>query len=95
MEEMTEKIWAFWEYDRYPYLLSGPVKRITDEGYATVDNYGGATFRHNFVLNAKQGKSLQFELDVLEAKFSKEKEELTKIYKEKLDNVLKKFNVKK
>lgn len=92
---MTEKIWAFWKYDTYPYLNSGPVKRITDEGYATVDNYGGGTFKQEFVLNEKQGKTLQFELDVLERDFNKAKEELTKIYKEKLDNVLKKFNVEK
>lgn len=37
---MTNKLYAFWRNDVYPYVLGGPVTKMDEEGRVQTRNYG-------------------------------------------------------
>lgn len=55
-------LWAFWPYDRFPYLLSGRVLEQTDEGKVKVEGYNGMVFRPVFLASGASGERLHNEV---------------------------------
>ncbi len=47
---MENKLYAFWRYDRPPYLLCGEVVEIKEDGSIRVKGYGSACFTKESVV---------------------------------------------
>lgn len=55
-------LWAFWPYDRFPYLLSGRVVEQLDDGRVKVEGYTGMVFRPAFLSSGAAGERLHREV---------------------------------
>ncbi len=84
------KLYAFWKYDTFPYLLGAEVgtrngMRVSPLGY------GGYTFTAKFFLPDELGESLVNELKEISAKREQQIESINSKYKEELSSLLYKF----
>lgn len=52
----SQRLWAFWRYDTFPYMLGAPVKEVLEDGWVTVEGYTGMKFRPIKLLPLKQGE---------------------------------------
>ena len=57
------ELYAFWKYDRPPYLLGGKVVRICDDGCVVPEQYGGYKFTPVKIVPLEAGLALQKKLD--------------------------------
>jgi len=65
---MTAKnmnLYAFWEYDQFPYVLGSPVREFLDNGMVKVTGFGGSTFRPILVVPLDEGERIQAKLQSL------------------------------
>jgi hypothetical protein len=74
---------AFWEYDQYPFVLSGTVTRITDQGFQT-KQYGNYNFSPIFVLPDEDGDAVEAKLEELTNQYRRELAALKANYKRKV-----------
>lgn len=64
---MKKKLFAFWRYDQFPYVLCGPIMDMRDDGCVTVDGYGkGYWFAPFKILPEESGRELRAKLTQLE-----------------------------
>lgn len=63
---MTQRLYAFWKYDRPPHYLGGEVIEMHENGRVSVDGYGGKTFQPAKIVPYEQGVKIQRELEKLE-----------------------------
>lgn len=60
------KQYAFWEYDHYPFVLSGEVVGRPDaEGRVEVNGYGGLRFKTLRVIDGDEGRRMSDALNHL------------------------------
>lgn len=55
-------LWAFWPYDRFPYLLSGKVTEQLEDGRVKVEGYTGMLFKPVFLSSGAAGEKLSREV---------------------------------
>lgn len=72
----NKKLYAFWKYDRFPYLLGGLIVDFKDDGFVTVEGYRGMKFKPIKILPFDAGKALQAKLDALEQAYDKQQRSL-------------------
>ena len=59
MEFIDRELFAFWQYDTYPYLLGGTITQMDDQGRIETVEYGhGNWFRPVKILPVKAGQEL-------------------------------------
>lgn len=64
------KLYAFWKYDLFPYLLGGEVEDMRDDGRVQVKGYGpGFWFKPTRLVPVKMGKALKQKLDKITADY--------------------------
>lgn len=56
------KLWAFWRYDRFPYVLSGVVEEQLEDGRVKVRGYTGMVFRPLYLASGAAGERLDREV---------------------------------
>ncbi len=56
------KLWAFWPYDQFPFLLSGKVSEQLEDGRVKVEGYTGMVFRPVYLASGGAGERLDREL---------------------------------
>lgn len=62
-------LWAFWPYDRFPYLLSGRVKEQLDDGRVKVEGYTGMLFKPVYLASGAAGERLHREVGRVSAAY--------------------------
>lgn len=88
-----KKIYAFWKYDRYPYLLSQPVEESEIDGIkVSPAAYSGYRFKAKFFLPNAAGKQLADKLEQLTIQERKELQELNLKFKNLLEETLNEYN---
>lgn len=61
----SKKLFAFWHYDQFPYLL-GATGTLGDDGWFQPDSYGGHQFWPDKVFhNVEEGKAVHVKLKAL------------------------------
>lgn len=61
---MNEKLYAFWSYDQFPYVLGGTVTKMFDDGTVETKEYGqGSRFTPIKIVPLKAGMIIQQDLD--------------------------------
>lgn len=66
----TGKLYAFWKYDRPPYLLGDEVSQIHEDGSVSVVKYT-YRFKPVVILPLEKGIKLQKKLNKANAKYNK------------------------
>lgn len=56
--------WAFWQYDLFPYILSGRVVNKTPDG-CQIEGYGAGYFQPLAIIAGEKGERLSKELNNL------------------------------
>lgn len=65
--------WAFWSYDRFPYVLSGQIKEVRKDGVVFCTTYDGMGFRPFHTERGEEGMFMHNALQRLEAKMNEAK----------------------
>ena len=65
---MKEKLFAFWNYDTFPFLLGGEVISMDDSGCVQIKEYGYYFFRPQFFTNETVGREIKQKLTDFEHK---------------------------
>lgn len=73
---MEQRLYAFWEYDKFPFLRGGEVEAFTMHGRVRVAKYPGFDLKPVLILPYQEGLIRQEILNELEAKYEKEQKEL-------------------
>jgi hypothetical protein len=60
------RLYAFWEYDSYPYVLGAEVTHLLENGRVKVVGYDGFSFKPIAILPYLQGVYFKSELKALE-----------------------------
>lgn len=63
------KLYAFWKYGLFPYILGGIVTKIENETVETKEYGKGNRFIYSKITNLKEGLQIQKKLDELTAKY--------------------------
>lgn len=67
------QLYAFWRYDRFPYVLGGEIVRWREDGAVETKGFGPGQWFHPIkILPVEAGKKLRAELEALEEKQRKE-----------------------
>lgn len=78
---MNKPLFAFWRYDRFPFVLGGEVIEMYDDGHVTAKGYTGMMFRPIKILPLEAGKTLKKKLDDLEARHQQALKEVDQEHK--------------
>jgi hypothetical protein len=63
------RLWAFWSYDQFPYLLAGEVLDQTPDGQVKVKGYGGMTFTPVYMASGRAGEKMALEVRCMSAAY--------------------------
>lgn len=87
------KLFAFWKYDLFPYLLGAKVEQVRDDGWVTTEGYQGMVFNPVRVLGGKTGEKLHAELKELTAEYDADLKKLRDEYLDRVNVRLAEYNV--
>ena len=82
---------AFWEYDKFPFLLCGEITKIYDNGYVKTREFGGMIFNPVFFMEKEKGYELKNKLNELLHEFTKTNRDLQDTFVEKRDKLIQKY----
>lgn len=85
-DEPVQTLYAFWDYDTYPYFLCGTVTKMRDDGLVSVKEFGGAMFKPVLILPVNAGKRLKEKLDFLDVQYRNEMTSIRRTAEERLLN---------
>ena len=80
------RIYAFWNYDQYPYVLGAEVEELKGE-WVKPKGYAGFTFKHIHITDYESGVAIKDQLDYLKAKFERERLELSRNYRKQANKI--------
>jgi len=86
------KLFAFWRYDLFPYVLGGEFEEMTDDGLIKAISYGNACFRPFKILPVGPGQKLLAKLMELREDHASAIEEVNQDFKSQLDEILPEAN---
>lgn len=91
---MSEKqrLWAFWKYDRWPFLLGGEIDHFTAGGSVYITSYQSA-FKPVLILSYKEGKSLLESLITMGAQLEADTIALRQSYTKKANELLEEYPI--
>lgn len=82
----TTKLFAFWRYDQYPYILGAPVLEMRDDGFIKPEGYGGYCFKPIKLLPLEAGKKLYKTIEQLKKQHWEAESNLRKEWIKKLND---------
>ena len=62
-----KKLFAFWRYDQFPFVLGAEVEDIDDDGWVKAKGYDGMKFKPIKIVPAEVGEQISSLLKKLEA----------------------------
>ena len=81
------KLYAFWKYDQFPYVLGGEVRTFLEDGSVTIQGYGGMAFTPVKVVPLKSGLALREELNAVKEAYRVDQQKILEDALRKLDKV--------
>ncbi len=81
---MNKKLYAFWSYDLFPYVLGGEIKDMREDGLVLIEAYH-SWFKPILILPFEKGQKIREELKKIERSY---KNEIEKVRKNKLAEVI-------
>lgn len=62
---MGQQLFAFWCYDRFPYVLGAPFTSMDSKGYVRAEGHDGRRFLPFKILPVREGRALLASLKAL------------------------------
>lgn len=95
-ETLGPKVYGFWRYDRFPFILGAPgrvIQKVDKGNYRmgnfVADGYGGAAFKDPVTMPLKEGKAIAHRLELLKKDHDEVMASLETHYKTMVDQILK------
>ena len=86
-QQCEPTLMVFWEYDRFPYTLCGPVEKILKGGFVKPTNYGGYTFKPLIILPIDEGCEIRKKIEKLSSDYRIAQDKLHREYTKKLKEI--------
>ena len=90
---VMKKLYAFWKYDLFPFMLGDSVDEVVEKGHVKVDNYSGSTFKPFAFLNYNNGRDLNFLLKQLEYDYKVAQQNLLMDFVGQRNELLKNYGI--
>jgi hypothetical protein len=82
---MIPELFAFWDYDQYPYFMGGTVVNFTIDGRVITQEFGaGHTFKPVLIVPLEGGKEIAATLTALKAERQQAQKDLDADFIQKL-----------
>jgi len=88
-KEDKMKLYAFWKYDLFSYILGGIVTEIENERVETEEYGKGNCFIYSKILNLKEGLQIQKKLNELKTRYINVEIELKKNFMKERNKIIK------
>ena len=86
---MNKPLFAFWKYDKFPYVLGGTVTKMRNDGYVETVEFGvGYAFKPVKILPLEAGKQLLMQLNQLECDRETAVATVNKKFNDKLKSII-------
>ena len=85
---MDQKLYAFWKYDLFPYLLGGEVVRIDAGGYVEPLGYGKMKVKPLIILPFERGEEIMRNLQGQKGSYKVEKDRIQNLF---IDSIVRNF----
>lgn len=82
------KLYAFWKYDLFPYVLGGRLIKIHKNGFAEIEGYGFYRFKPILVLPEDEGLRKKELLDNLKTEYDTFMREQRKKWTKQASNII-------
>jgi hypothetical protein len=87
--KLKNRLIAFWNYDTYPYCLSGEVLNIKENGLVETIEYGkGYFFNPIKITSYERGLIIKNDLDLLNNEYELKLKDLKEMHKDMTGNIL-------
>ena len=83
-----QKLYAFWRYDRYPFVLGGPIMKIGDGGEVYPEGYEGCRFKPIKILPLDAGVRLHQQIRALADRYNVELEKMQASWRKRVEDLL-------
>lgn len=83
------KLFAFWEYDLYPYLLGAEIVEMLDSGRVKAKGYDGMIFTPVLIVPVATGRKIREKLQRLKDRYRKKSKELEELFVKKAQDAIK------
>lgn len=84
----NQKLYAFWEYDKFPYVLGAEIQETLGNGKILTKKYPGFSFKPKKILPCKEGRAKHKKLEDLSREYKNELDNLHKKYCEKANSII-------
>jgi hypothetical protein len=81
------KMFAFWRYDQFPYILGAEVVKMRDNGMVETTGYQGFLFKPIKILPRKAGEALHEKLKALTSEHRAAMDKLNEDFRAKVREV--------
>lgn len=88
---MNKKLYAFWKYDTFPYVLGGEIKDMDETGLVYIESYQ-ARFRPILILPLEEGQRIHDKIKRVEALYKYEMKELIKAKTDEIRKICPQLN---
>jgi len=85
-------LWAFWNYDFFPFLCHGRINQIGKHGSVEIVDRSGYFYRPRFILPTDEGEELGAELIKLKDEQCVAVDAVNRTYIKKLNELLAKYD---
>jgi len=86
---LTQRLYAFWKDDGFPYCCGGEVMEISSNGHVVIVGYGkGYEFKPFLIVPYKQGIEIESQLRQIENDYTTAKSTLHENYVKMLASVI-------
>lgn len=81
----TTRLFAFWRYDLFPYMLGAEVEEVLDNGWVSAKGYDGMRFNPIRVMDLASGRKLWGDVCKITKEYEQAQKKLRAEYVERLN----------
>jgi hypothetical protein len=91
VKKVNKRLYAFWKYDTFPYVLGGELRDMNDRGLVYIESYQG-WFRPILILPLEEGKKIHDKIKKISSSYQSELKNIKKIKTKEIIEVCPQLN---
>jgi hypothetical protein len=84
----AQQLYAFWNYDQFPYVLHGRVVHMSGDGYVKIEGYSTMRFRPVLLMPVEAGEKLGEQINAVRAEHKEALAEFNVSWKDRVRELL-------